>query len=218
MEETLVKYKHCGQKIYVFSDRVRVCPICRHTVSFGLLDAPVVVPAPFTNGHRVACAFTIGSALGPAHLGEWSDSELHVGISNSAGLVFSYTLAGVRQDATGWERSVCIQLVPPCRPALEESWDAEIQRFSLRPEWSSERFEEQREFGSCCYGFALSFINHIRSLDNKAGLSRDEFTRRLVSPHMSSVSRYIQVHRAVSQQGFFIHPSEEQQELGIHPP
>ncbi|XP_073681645.1 MKRN2 opposite strand, tandem duplicate 1 [Garra rufa] len=135
---------------------------------------------------------------------EWDDTEIHVGLSNSEGLVYNYTLSGVRRDDRGWEQCVCIQLCPPGRHELRESWDRELEQFSTSPEWVSERFDEEREFGSCCYGFALTFINHMRSLDGKVSLSRDEFTGSHVLPRMKTVSLYISIYHAILQHGFYI--------------
>lgn len=203
----MVRYRHCGRDVFSFSSddvSVRQCPVCRHTLTFGLLDAPVALPCPFTNGHTVPCAFLIGSVLGPAHLGEWNDTEIHVGLSNSEGLVYNYTLSGVRRDSHGWERCVCIPLAPPGRRDLRESWDRELEQFSVLPEWASERFAEERPFGSCCYGFALTFINQRRWLDGEASLSRDEFTGRHVLPRMKTVSQYINIYHEILQHGFYI--------------
>lgn len=81
MDQTVIKYRHCGRDIYSFScsnahfnkqtDDLnrRECPMCRHTLKFGLLDAPVAITCPFINAHKVSCAFIIGSVHGPSHLG-----------------------------------------------------------------------------------------------------------------------------------------------------
>ncbi|XP_026885128.2 MKRN2 opposite strand protein isoform X2 [Electrophorus electricus] len=183
MDKTVIRFRHCGKYIYRFSDQNAtscsfykqnqscaqsdLCPICHEPLVLGLLDAPVAIPYPFTNGHQVSCAFLIGAKDGPSSLRESQESELHVGLSNTK---------GVRTDEHGWEQCICMQLVPPWRDALSDSWDKELQLFSTLPTWIPELFHEEREFGSCCYGFALTFINHMRSLDIKGSLSRDEFT------------------------------------------
>ncbi|XP_067287833.1 MKRN2 opposite strand, tandem duplicate 1 [Pseudorasbora parva] len=207
MEKAMIKYRHCGRDVVSFSSddvSVRQCPVCRQTLTFGLLDAPVAITCPFTNGHKVSCAFLIGSVHGPSHLGEWSDTEIHVGLSNSEGLVYNYTLSGIRRDAQGWENCVCIPLAPPERRELRELWDTELERFSVLPEWTSERFSEERAFGSCCYGFALSFINRMRRLDGRAALSREHFTGCHILPRMKTVSQYINIYHAILQHGFYI--------------
>ncbi|XP_030634116.1 MKRN2 opposite strand, tandem duplicate 1 [Chanos chanos] len=222
MDRTVIRYSHCLREIYCFSEdnnvsgsfygeaygnkdtKRKTCPICSGPLKFSLLDAPRIVPCPFSNGHRVPCAFIIGSVHGPLFLGEWSDTELHVGISNSEGLVYNYTLSGIRTEEQGWEQCICIRLVPPCREDLTEVWDKELQQFSSLPMWDPDRFNEEREFGSCCYGFALTFINHMRSLEQKASLSRDDFTRMYVLPHMKTASKYLRVYQNILQHGFHI--------------
>uniref|UniRef100_A0A8C1D2B9 MKRN2 opposite strand protein n=1 Tax=Cyprinus carpio carpio TaxID=630221 RepID=A0A8C1D2B9_CYPCA len=205
MENTLIRYTHCGRNMYSFPCPGQLqCPVCQQSLRFGLLDAPVALPCPFRSGHTVPCAFLIASAHGPSHLGEWHDTEIHVGLSDSAGLVYNYTLSGVRRDERGWERCVCMQLCPERTPERRESWDRELERFSSLPRWAPERFAEEREFGSCCYGFALTFINHMRSLDGRVSLSRDEFTASHVLPRMKTVSLYISIYQAVSRHGFHI--------------
>ncbi|XP_017560269.1 MKRN2 opposite strand, tandem duplicate 1 [Pygocentrus nattereri] len=219
-DKTVVTFRHCGKDIYTFSDQIATlsslclqnqacarkhqCPVCQEPLVLGLLDAPVALPCPFTNGHRAPCSFLIGANDGPSFLREGHDTELHVGVSNSKGLVYNYTLSGVQRDEHGWEQCICIQLVPPWRDSLIESWDKELQLFSSLPIWTPERFHEEREFGSCCYGFALTFINYMRSLDSKDSLSRDEFTTSSVLPRMKRASMYIKMYEEIQQHGLYI--------------
>lgn len=77
MEETVVKFRHCGKDIYSFSksgvmlnqQNRNVCPVCRNPLKLGLLDAPVALPSPFTNGHETHCSFLLGAKEGPWCLG-----------------------------------------------------------------------------------------------------------------------------------------------------
>ncbi len=56
------------------------------------------------------------------------------------GLVYNYTLSGVRRDERGWERCVCVQLCPAWRQESRESWDRELEQFSALTQWASERY------------------------------------------------------------------------------
>ncbi|KAJ8259851.1 hypothetical protein GJAV_G00174200 [Gymnothorax javanicus] len=154
MDRTLIKYYHCMNDIYCFSEHTSSllnCPVCHGRPKFNLLEAPVTVPCPFTNGHNVPCAFTVGSMLGPLHISEEDDSELHIGITNSKGVVYNYTLTGIRKDEFGWEECISVPLVQPDRKALMEQWDRELEQFSSVDSWTSQRFYEEQEFGSGCY-------------------------------------------------------------------
>ncbi|KAJ8395325.1 hypothetical protein AAFF_G00033100 [Aldrovandia affinis] len=186
MDRTLIKFSHCDKDIYRFSDhniceepdaqsthafesklRLLRCPVCFERLRFNLLEAPVSIPCPFKNGHNVPCAFNIGSMYGPLHISEYDESELHIGITNSKGVVYNYTLTGIRRDESGWEKCVSVPLVQSDRYSLKELWDSELEKFSLLASWAPQRFYEEREFGSRCYAFALTFINHMRATEGK---------------------------------------------------
>ncbi|XP_047005276.1 MKRN2 opposite strand, tandem duplicate 1 isoform X2 [Ictalurus punctatus] len=169
MEKTVVKFRHCGKDIYSFSKldvtlkqqnacsaERNVCPVCRNALVLGLLDAPVALPSPFTNGHETQCSFLLGANEGPWYLGEWRETELHVGLSDSKGLVYNYTLAGVQRDEHGWEQCVSIQLVPPYRQDLTQLWDKELNLFSSLPVWTPER---------CC---SKKINQHLLTNQNRA--------------------------------------------------
>ncbi|XP_028854838.1 MKRN2 opposite strand, tandem duplicate 1 isoform X2 [Denticeps clupeoides] len=210
MDRAIVKYSHCARSVYRFpfspsgAEEGDVCPVCSERLRFGLLGAPVAVPSPFIVAHAAPCAFVVGSVHGPYFLGEWNDTELHVGITNSRGLVHNYTISGIRKDQCGWEQCVCVPLLQPGTDRRTALWDKELEEFSSLSTWVPERFHEEKEFGSCCYGFALSFINHMRALDGKKSFSRDEFTSSYVLPKVKMASDYIRVYLEILQHGFYI--------------
>ncbi|XP_061074825.1 MKRN2 opposite strand, tandem duplicate 1 isoform X2 [Conger conger] len=135
---------------------------------------------------------------------EDDDSELHIGITDSKGLVYNYTLAGIRRDDCGWEQCISVPLVQPDRNSLKEQWHRELEQFSSTDSWTSQRFCEEREFGSRCYGFALSFINHMRAIEGQRLLTRDEFTGKFVLPRIKMASKYIKTYQEVSKHGFYV--------------
>ncbi|XP_046880699.1 MKRN2 opposite strand, tandem duplicate 1 isoform X1 [Hypomesus transpacificus] len=221
MENTVLKFSHCDRNIFSFvcqnnlhqmptpDDNTLIsepprCPLCLSTMRFGLLDAPVLVPCPFSNGHKASRAFVIGSQQGPMFISECNDSELHVGITNSKGVVYNYTLSGMQRDDHGWEQCISVPLVAPGEEIFGRQWDSELETFSSLPGWSPHRFHEEREFASCCYGFVLAFINHMRRIEGKDCVSRDVFTGQHVLPHIKTVSKYLRVYQEISLHGFYI--------------
>ncbi|KAJ7994389.1 hypothetical protein DPEC_G00248780 [Dallia pectoralis] len=209
MDFTVLKFDHCGKRIYTF-DRNRLeadncrCPICQELMRFSLIEAPIIVPSPFINGHKVPYAFLIGSSQGPAFISELLNSEIHVGVTNSQGVVYSYTSSGVLNQDHGWEQCLCVPLVAPGGTGCETLWDNKLEQFSLLPNWSPDRFEEEREFGSCCYGFALSFLNQLRRSESRDLISRNEFTLQHVLPCVKRATKYITIYQEIYQHGFYI--------------
>ncbi|KAM3843035.1 MKRN2 opposite strand protein-like [Diretmus argenteus] len=209
----MLRFSHCGNIIYTF-DRLMTsrrdlpsntgrCPVCRDVMRLGLLDAPVSVPSPFINGHQAPCCFLIASQQGALQLREQNDSELHVGISNSEGVVFSYTESGVQRQQQDWEQSLAITLVAPGNLSLNfrKYWDRQLEKFASLDTWTPQRFAEDRDFGSCCYGFALSFINQLRRSEVTDPISRDAFTSQYVLPRMKTASKFLSVYQHISQHG-----------------
>ncbi|KAL1007874.1 hypothetical protein UPYG_G00092830 [Umbra pygmaea] len=213
MDCTVLKFNHCGRTIYTFDQNrlqtqntERKCPVCQEPMRFSLLEAPIIVPCPFSNGHNTPCAFLIGASLGPAFISELQDKEIHVGVTNSQGVVYSYTSLGIQRQKQDWEQCLCIPLVAPGigTDSFHTLWDQELEEFSLFPTWMPHRFEEEREFGSCCYGFALSFLNKLRRAQNSAVISKDDFTQFHVFPRVKLASKYIKVYQEICQHGFYI--------------
>ncbi|KPP68406.1 MKRN2 opposite strand protein-like, partial [Scleropages formosus] len=193
---TIIRLSHCDRNIYCFSADLATqslsrCPVCKEPLKFSLLQAPVSVPCPFSDGHRVPCAFTIGSMQGPQFLGEWDNSELHIGISNSKGVVYNYTLTGVRRDESGWEQCVSVPLLHPDAEPLRMCWDRELEQFSLSDSWAPD-------------SFALTFINHMRTTEGKPIVTRDDFTGTYVLPRIRTISKYITVYREILKKGFYV--------------
>ncbi|XP_029007784.2 MKRN2 opposite strand, tandem duplicate 1 [Betta splendens] len=205
----LLRFRHCGLTVYVLDESagpaLLLCPLCGQAVRFSLTEAPVRVRTPVRDGHRAACSFLITSQHGVAGLSEENDSELHVGISSSRGLVFSYTELGVQCQKVGWEQSIVVPLLSPGDDSLRfrTLWDKHLETFSGLNIWTADRFQEQREFGSCCYGFALSFVNNVMRSEGKGLISREHFTSQYVLPKMEMASRYLSMYEHICQHRYY---------------
>ncbi|XP_040889994.1 MKRN2 opposite strand, tandem duplicate 1 [Toxotes jaculatrix] len=205
----LLRFRHCGRTVYTL-DGLAVsagprCPVCVQSVRVGLMEAPVRIQTPVRDGHRAACCFLITSRHGAAGFSAQNHSELHVGISSSEGIVFSYTESGLQCQQQGWEQSIIVPLVAPSDDCLSfrTLWDEQLEWFSRLNSWTADRFQEQREFGSCCYGFALSFINHVIRSKGREPISRQRFTSEYILPRMEAACRYLSVYQHVCLHGFY---------------
>ncbi|KAM9813400.1 MKRN2 opposite strand, tandem duplicate 1 [Neosynchiropus ocellatus] len=202
----LVRFRHCGRAVYVLADCLvgPRCPHCGEEVRFGLSDAPVRLRCPIENGHNTSCCFLVTSQLGPAGLSADNEAELHVGVSNSAGVVFSYSGSGVQRQQQGWTHCVVIPLVTPGNLDLHfmAQWDRELETYAAQDCWTPERFEEQRRFGSCCYGFALGFINQVMISEGKQPISSQDFTAQWVLPQTERMAKFLSLLELVRRRGY----------------
>ncbi|XP_026096507.1 MKRN2 opposite strand protein [Carassius auratus] len=200
-QKSVIRLSHCDKDIYCFFVPDQ-CPECG--VSFSgkrLEEAPVSVPSPFSNGHKEPCAFLVTST---DVLRDFDgSSDLHTGISNTSGTVYSYTRSGVQRESQGWERCVCVPLVHTHMFSLRSQWDQYLEQFSSAHTWdpASHSFDEESHN---CYSFSLMFINCVLATQSKPALSKDEFTRSFVLPRIKRASKYMMLCREISQNHFYI--------------
>ncbi|XP_004456178.1 MKRN2 opposite strand protein [Dasypus novemcinctus] len=197
----LVKFNHCEKHIYGF--RVpESCPLCGQAVgSRRLEEAPVSISNPFSNGHQEKCSFLLRPTQG-TFLREYDGrSDLHVGITNTNGVVYNYNVHGVRRDEAGWEQSLSVPLLQPNMFGLVDQWDKYLDEFSASGAWLPHRYEENYHN---CYSFTLTFINCILTTEGKKQLDKDEFTERYVVPRTRKASKYIMLYRAIEERGFYV--------------
>ncbi|XP_016065401.1 PREDICTED: MKRN2 opposite strand protein isoform X2 [Miniopterus natalensis] len=204
----LIKFNHCRKCIYSFSVPRR-CPLCRQDVgSRKLEEAPVSISNPFTNGHQEKCSFLLRPTQG-TFLREYDGrSDLHVGIANTNGVVYNYTMHGVQRDEAGWEQSISIPLLQPGMFGLMDQWDKYQEDFSTTGAWLPHRYEEDSHN---CYSYTLTFINCILTTEGKEQLDKNEFTEKFVVPRTRKASKYITLYRAIEERGFYAidHPDQE---------
>ncbi|XP_069340514.1 MKRN2 opposite strand protein isoform X1 [Eulemur rufifrons] len=197
----LIKFNHCKKSIYSFAVPQR-CPLCQKDVGPRKLEeAPVSIANPFTNGHREKCSFLLRPTQG-TFLREYDGrSDLHVGITNTNGVVYNYNACGVQRDGAGWEQSVSVPLVQPSMYGLMDQWDKYLEDFSTSGAWLPHRYEEDRHN---CYTYTLTFINCVLTTEGKEPLDKSEFTEKHVVPRTRLASKYITVYRAIEECGFYV--------------
>nr|XP_020032742.1 MKRN2 opposite strand protein [Castor canadensis] len=195
----LIKFNHCKKSIYSF--RVpRSCPLCRQDVGLTKLEeAPVSIASPFTNGHQEKCSFLLRPTHG-TFLREYDgSSDLHVGITNTNGVVYNYNQQGVQRDEAGWEQSLSVPLVQPGMFGLLDHWDKYLEDFSATEDWLPHRYEEDHHN---CYSYTLTFINCVLVTESRAQLGKSEFTEKYVLPRTRLASKYIMLYRTIEARGF----------------
>ncbi|XP_006902794.1 PREDICTED: putative uncharacterized protein C3orf83 homolog [Elephantulus edwardii] len=198
---TVIKFNHCQKCIYSFTVP-RCCPLCLQEVSSRTLEqAPVSIFSPFTNGHQEKCSFLLRPTLG-TFLREYDGkSDLHVGITNTNGVVYNYSIQGVHRDEAGWEQSINIPLLQPNMYGLMDQWNKYLEEFSNSGIWLPHRYDEDNHN---CYSYTLTFVNSILSIEGKEQLDKTDFTETYVLPRTRKASKYIMLYRAIEELGFCI--------------
>ncbi|XP_061864473.1 MKRN2 opposite strand protein [Colius striatus] len=205
----VLRLRHCRAIIFCRRAPER-CPACARPLRAAALNAaPVRVPAPFARGHRQPRAFLLRPARG-SFLGEYDGrSDLHVGISNSNGVVYNYDQEGIHRDAAGWDECISVPLVQPDMFALLQQWDELLEDFSVGEAWLPHRYDEHEHN---CYTYALGFINSVLTAQGKQQMTKSEFTEKFVIPQTKRASKYITLHRELTANEFYIVPLPAQEE------
>ncbi|NWI25196.1 MKROS protein, partial [Sula dactylatra] len=135
-------------------------------------------------------------------------SDLHVGITNSNGMVYNYNEEGIQRAETGWEQCISIPLVQPDAFGLLQQWDTLLEEFSAGEAWLPYRYEEHDHN---CYTYALAFINSVLTAQGKQQMSKSEFTEKFVIPQTKKASKYITLHQELTANDFYIVPLPDQE-------
>ncbi|XP_049718789.1 MKRN2 opposite strand protein isoform X1 [Elephas maximus indicus] len=197
----IIKFNHCQKYIYSFSVP-ECCPLCRRDVgSRKLEEAPISISNPFINGHQEKCSFLLRPTQG-TFLREYDGrSDLHVGITNTSGVVYNYNVQGIHRDEAGWEQSISIPLLQPNMYGLMDQWDKYLEEFSNSGAWLPHRYEEDHHN---CYNYTLTFINCILSTEGMERLDKTDFIEKYVLPRTRKASKYITLYRAIEEHGFYV--------------
>ncbi|NXY20864.1 MKROS protein, partial [Atrichornis clamosus] len=202
----VLRVRHCRALLYCRRAPSR-CPACGGDLrAAGLSAAPVRLRCPFRHGHGQPRAFLIRPTRG-TFLEEYDGhSDLHVGITNSNGVVYNYDQEGVHRDHSGWEQCISIPLVHPDMSELLQHWDTLLEEFSLEEAWLPHRYEEEEHN---CFTFALAFVNRARRARGRQPLSKARFTQSFLLPHTREASRYLTLHQQLAHSDFYIVPLPE---------
>ncbi|XP_043934004.1 MKRN2 opposite strand protein [Protopterus annectens] len=201
MEKSIIKFHHCKKEIYCFFVPEQ-CPICEENLSaMRLEEAPVSIPNPFVNGHREKCSFVLRPTKGSFLKDYDGQSDLHVGITNTSGVVYNYNENGILRDTQSWEHCVSVPLVQPDMYSLLDQWNKYLEQFSESETWLPYSYDE---VDHNCYTYALTFINCVLATQGKHPLSKNEFTEKFVLPKTKRASRYIAIYKEISENYFHI--------------
>ncbi|XP_056357212.1 MKRN2 opposite strand protein [Oenanthe melanoleuca] len=208
----LLRVRHCRALLYCRRAPPR-CPACGEDLRrAGLAAAPVRLRCPFRHGHGQPHAFLIRPSHGTFLDGYDGHSDLHVGITNSQGVVYNYDQEGVHRAGSGWEQCICIPLVQPDMWELLQLWDNLLEEFSWEEAWLPHRYDEQQHN---CFTFALAFVNRVRQGRGREPLSKAQFTESFLLPHTREASRYLTLHQQLAHTDVYIVPLAEQEQDSV---
>eukprot|EP00128_Syssomonas_multiformis_P006568 Colp12_sorted_trinity150504_noHs@13473 len=123
------------------------------------------------------------------------DSLLHVGISNSKGVVYNFDERGLSVDHNGWEECIGIQLHVPLD---DRDWDRCLIEHS---QFFDDNYEPLQHN---CYDYVISFLHFIRfSHHGRTTWDKDTFSDVFVEKPLNYATKWVMLCRYVRETGHF---------------
>ncbi|GAB1610779.1 hypothetical protein Ahia01_001364400 [Argonauta hians] len=193
-------FQHCTLTTNIFytSHFPVVCPLCGEDVAH---SDPIIPPyrinCPFTDAAHNPFSVVVKPTLGTFLKEYQKESNLHIGVTNSQGVVYEYDENGTSIGSPSWAQCVAVsfgEALPGT--TLWSEWDSMLDQYSRNSQWTSQRYDED---GHNCFSFVLGFLKVTQLLPSAA--SKQDFTDHFLLRRMVKCSKYIYMHRQIAAQG-----------------
>ena len=155
-DNILICFKHCCASSIFCKKVPEACPICNSSLSTFVLE-PFVIPYPLVNAKDYPCSIVVRPSLGNFLENYTPKDDLHIGITNSNGIVFEYDKFGIiKNDKLKWTNCVAIECIPE---SWISQWEEVLSYLCNDSQWNSCNYNE---ISFNCFNFVLSFLNHLK--------------------------------------------------------
>lgn len=200
-------FQHCdaNTNILCFSQIPLICPICRQDVTkTESLIPPFRLPSPLTNATENPFSVVMRPTVGNFLEDYQNSANLHIGLTNSKGIVYDFDEGGVHIGSSSWNLCVAASLINHITSQTAELWDVLLDKYAKKSDWSSHRYEEQEHN---CFTFVMRFFQFSKLVNAiPAARSRKEFITEFLLPHTQKTSKYIAMYRQIAAHGFLCQP------------
>ncbi|GAB6026673.1 hypothetical protein CHUAL_013186 [Chamberlinius hualienensis] len=192
-------FQHCDKNAQVFCFTLpRFCELCGADLYISELRIPPFrIPYPFVAAAAIPCSIVIRPTVGDFLHNYQNAADLHIGVTNSKGVVFEYDKNGLTNDDTAkWCQSLRIDILSQMDAKLLRQWDKTLEKISQQDRWSSTFYSVDDHN---CYSFVLEFLKllqlHFTKLD---------FCQQFILPKTVSAGKYISLYRNLIKNKTFI--------------
>lgn len=193
-------FQHCDRKKNILCFSVpQICPLCGgDTTQTEMRIPPYLIESPFTDARYSQCSILVKPTIGHFLYSFDNSSDLHIGVSNSSGVVYEFDERGVVVGGDNWSCCLTVDL----QNIDTELWDKEIEIFGNERKWSAYSYNEA--FLNC-YDFVIGFLRSF-GLESVYPCLRDklEFCEKMILPVTSRAGKYISLYRTIEASGYVI--------------
>ncbi|XP_011500483.1 PREDICTED: MKRN2 opposite strand protein [Ceratosolen solmsi marchali] len=180
----LICFQHCCTT-YIFCKTVpEKCPICDNFLTTLLLE-PFVIPYPLVNAKDYPCSIVVRPSVG-SFLDDYNvNNDLHIGITNSSGMVIEYDECGlVRDDGDKWKCCASIRLIPESWVTF---WDENLNKMCNDVIWNANNYDNA-EFN--CFNFVISFLKELKYSDIQF-MNKVDMCKEFILPRIQNILKYV---------------------------
>lgn len=196
-------FQHCDREknILCFSVPL-VCPLCGTDLTQSRLRIPpYLISLPFTDASNTKCCIVIKPTIGHFLFDLNNDSNLHIGLTNSLGVVYEFDERGVVKDDKNWTYCLCVELIDG-QEQLECDWDQGLELFTKDSSLNREFYDENL---NNCFDFVIEFLRWIGLVRKYPCLTnRSSFCEQMIVSATARAGKYISLYRQIKNFGVVI--------------
>ncbi|XP_053988266.1 MKRN2 opposite strand protein [Hylaeus anthracinus] len=190
-------FRHCCNKSIFCKSVPKICPICQSSIA-NYNTEPFLIPYPYTNAIYQPAAVVVRPSQGN-FLNEYSIlNDLHIGITNSQGIVHEYDKQGIIiNDHSKWTDCIALKITPIC---WDYHWDETLQAILKDNKWRSDNYDEVT---MNCFNFVIEFINNLQYM-NMIFISKENMCDKLILAKIQEAVKYNSVFKSLEHNDYFI--------------
>ncbi|XP_005109122.1 MKRN2 opposite strand protein [Aplysia californica] len=199
--QDLRSFQHCRKDIDLVCFRLPTqCPLCgQSTATTESRIPPYVLPSPFVSSHTTPRTIVLKPTEGDFIRNYERTCDLHIGVTDSKGLVYDFDERGLNQGSV-WPH--CLVVWTHDQPA---EWDQALSYICGQPAWSARRYDEH---GQNCFTFVLHFLSLLPT-SQRAGvghMTKEEFCDSFLVSRTKKAEQYIHLYRQALEAGCVVVP------------
>ncbi|KAG8194421.1 hypothetical protein JTE90_011031 [Oedothorax gibbosus] len=201
----IICFQHCLKNAKVFTFKFPdTCHFCRKDLSnTELRIPPFKVPYPFCKGNTEPNILVIKPTIGDFLNHYENSSDLHIGVTDSTGLVYEYDMNG-KEKSSGqtWLQCLPIKVVENITFSQKIYWDQVLTDVFNQSQWTSEWYNQDSHN---CYSFVLTFLRSLQFQELHPYLKdKTTFCEQFVLPQACIAAKYISLYRQVKTESIVI--------------
>ncbi|KAK2145735.1 hypothetical protein LSH36_660g02000 [Paralvinella palmiformis] len=201
--DPIICFQHC-ESILCLSVPEQ-CPACSADLSKTSLQIPPFrLPSPFQDSLESPYSIVIKPTNGSFIRDYSNDEDLHVGVTDSQGIVYDYSTVGISKHESGWNQVLAILIASKENYRIASVWDLKLQEFCAYGKWQRKKYDEEI---NNCYTFGLEFLQLVQQHGVLGELpieNKSVFVKEMILPLTKKAAKYILLYRRLRTEGTIV--------------